>query len=144
MEGSPGEDGATPASGSDQGDEGSKEKPNTSRKQRMAYAFTKVNQIVWPLGNMLWKDDKSHVEAGLFAVETISANCWAGCTDYASCWAADALCMQETLVPGGQTCVEAEQDLSSSKWKTAFHACFCTGGGGTAAGVGIVVRSHMG
>ena len=84
-----------------------------------------------------------HKAKGLFALDTLIANCWATAVNYGQATTADVLCFQETRVWAAAK-DEAEHGRRQKQWTTSISPCVSGPKGGPSAGVAVCTRSHIG
>ena len=62
---------------------------------------------MWHRDHTIGKSDLTHIDAGLWAIDTANPNCRRR-ADYLTCSGADAVFIQETRLPEGPKLLEAE------------------------------------
>ena len=97
----------------------------------------------WLDDDSLQAADRSHVAAGLWAVDTINPNAWPGTMEYLRISAADFVATQECRVRQLH-CGDKEASARSDKWSMSVAPCVVTAAGSTSAGVAVGARSHIG
>ena len=100
-------------------------------------------ELHWPDDGSLSASDRSHITAGLWAIDTINANAWPGTLEFLLASAADFVAAQECRIRSEQ-CAEKEASARSSKWCVSLEPCIITEAGSTSSGVAIGARSHIG
>ena len=100
-------------------------------------------ELYWPDDGSLSASDRSHITAGLWAIDTINANAWPGTLEFLLASAADFVAAQECRIRSEQ-CAEKEASARSSKWCVSLEPCIITEAGSTSSGVAIGARSHIG
>ena len=88
-------------------------------------------------------DDESHKPLGLWAIDSVNANAWAGALSYLELTAADVVAHQETRRTTEQ-CPAAERAATHRHWKTSLAACAVTSALRNSSGVGVSARAHLG
>ncbi len=97
----------------------------------------------WPHDGSLSAADRSHVVAGLWAIDTLNPNAWPGAIEYLGQSAADFVTVQESRVRS-QQCEDKESTARMSKWNVSVEPCVITEAQATSAGVAVGARSHIG
>ena len=98
---------------------------------------------IWPDDGSLSAKNNEHIAAGLWAVDTINPNVWAGVRKYFDITAADIVIAQEARVRG-EAIEQAEQSAKLSKWNCSLQACHVTEKEGESAGAAVCCRAHIG
>ena len=101
------------------------------------------DDLRWPDDGSLAAACKSHVKAGLWAIDTFNANAWAGAARYLKCTAADFVLGQETKVEADAK-KEVEDSLRNDGWRITIQPCNTAQKGGKSAGTVIGTRKHIG
>ena len=76
-------------------------------------------------------------------VVSFNGSCWPSARDFLERTTAHVVCIQETKVDG-DTKAAAERWCIKHHWKPFISSCHRTQAGATSAGVGVLVRSHIG
>ncbi len=87
--------------------------------------------------------DAAHKAAGLWAVDTINPNAWAGAADHGGLTSADVILAQETRKRGARR-ADAERQARARGWRFALRDARLTEANRHSAGVGVGVRKHIG
>ncbi len=99
---------------------------------------------VCPDDGTLAAKDRSHVVAGLWAIDTVNPNAWPSTMEYLQLSAADLVVTQEPKVLPGQPCADSEAQARQAKWALSLEPCLITEAAGKSAGVTVGARSHIG
>ena len=87
--------------------------------------------------------DKSHREAGWWAIDSVNANAWDGALEAMATTSADLIGVQEAKVEAH--CInDCENTARNKGWRTAMVGCNLGEGGGRSAGVAVACRNHVG
>ncbi len=87
--------------------------------------------------------DGSWKQAGLWAVDSVNANSWAGALSYLERSVADAVLAQEVRRTGTQV-QGSEREAQRGGSRTSLQEADKTEAGGTTAGLAVAVRRHIG
>ncbi len=87
--------------------------------------------------------DASHKAAGLFAVDSVNGNSWAGALGYLQHSAADVAAFQESKRMAHQT-QTAEREAVRYGWVASMQPAARLDSGLASGGVGVAVRKHIG
>lgn len=74
------------------------------------------------VGNDARRSDRSHKALGILAYDTVNANAWKQSIRYLEATGADAVFLQETKVPSGQSKDEVEQTARNANWNASLQA----------------------
>ena len=85
-----------------------------------------------------------HRRQGLWAIDTVNANGWAGSESYLERSAADVVLLQETKCTSGRRTLAAERAAARAKWGLLVTPAVDTEQNGVSAGVAVAARSHFG
>ncbi len=87
--------------------------------------------------------DVAHKTAGVWAIDTVNPNAWAGVMGHAKSTAVDVVLAQE-IRKRGKNRLDAERQARTAGWRFALSDADLTDAGRLSAGVGIGARSHLG
>ena len=88
--------------------------------------------------------DACHRRSGLWAIDTVNANGWAGAEGYLERSAADVVLIQETKCTSGRRALTAERAAARARWGLLITPAVNTELDGVSAGVAVAARSHFG
>ena len=97
----------------------------------------------WPDDGSLAASSKEHVEAGLWAFDSVNPNAWAGVQGYLRHTSADFVFAQEVRVTH-ESCRDLEESMRHDGWKLAIQPCVFADKGGLSAGTAVACRKHIG
>ena len=100
--------------------------------------------VACPDNETVCAGDRSHIGAGLWAIDTVNPNAWPGTLEYLRMSAADFIVTQEARVSSGQPCDEAESQARGAKWSLSVKPCRVTEADANSAGVSVGARCHIG
>ena len=89
------------------------------------------------------KRDDSHLQLGLWAVDTINPNSMSAGLEYIQNSRAEVVCIQETKVTGAAL-ASAERIAKRAQWSLSIEPARVTEAGGMSAGTAVAVRAHIG
>jgi hypothetical protein len=92
----------------------------------------------------LMADSCAHRKLGLWAIETVNPNSWAGGARYLEFTAADAVLFQETKLREEDARRSAEDSALNGGWEVSLSKAVVGERGGASAGVGFAIRRHLG
>jgi endonuclease/exonuclease/phosphatase family metal-dependent hydrolase len=84
-----------------------------------------------------------HRVRGLWAIDTVNPNAWAGLTEYIGLSSANMVVGQEAKQLDEET-MEGEATMRAKGWKAMVEPCCSTELEGKSAGVAVAVRKHIG
>ena len=111
----------------------SKRSDKRKRDKEKTRAVMKADHTKISMPKQVSTRDKSHRELGLWAIDSVNPNAWAGAEEYLSGSGADFAGVQETKVDAAGL-VDKEATSRNIGWSASLRECVLGPGGGNSAG----------
>ena len=82
-------------------------------------------------------------KCGLFAIDSVNPNCWAGAREHLALSSADLALFQEVRLSDALR-VTAEGQVKRLRWNASLSSSALTESGGWSSGVAVAARAHIG